>query len=98
MSRYLTFTFAAMLLLSSPVFAQQQQPKGLPARSSPGDYKAHITVAGASYAASVVPPDQLKHVFAFNISKDYVVFEVAIYPQPGSTIDLDPDGFLVRSP
>ena len=94
MSRYLT---GASLLLLGSVICAQQQSKGIPPRSTPADYKGHLTVAGVTYAASLVPADEVKRIFAFDISKSYVVFEVALYPQPNLTSDLNPDGFLARS-
>jgi hypothetical protein len=73
----------------------------VPARSTPDDYAAHISApqanGPATFAASIVSADEVKRLFAFDISKSYVVFEVAVYPKAGSTVDLDPDGFVVRS-
>lgn len=91
---------AALCFGSGLLLAQQQsapQPKGVPARSTADDYTAHISVDGVTYAASLLSADQVKHAFAFDISKNYVVFEVAVYPQVPSSFNLDPDGFVVRS-
>jgi hypothetical protein len=88
---------AAVLLLSCSLLSAQQQPKGIPARSTPADYTAQVTVSGVTYAASLVPPNEVKHLFASDISKRYVVFEVAVYPSAASSVDIDPEGFLVRS-
>jgi hypothetical protein len=95
MSRFVTGT-AGLLLCSAMAFAQQPQSRGVPARSAPGDYAAHVMVDGVTYAASLVPADTVKHVFAFDISKTYVVFEVAVYPNAGSPLKLEPDGFVLR--
>lgn len=94
MRRFVTCA-AALWLCGGVVFAQQ--PRGVPARSTPADYDAHITVNGVTYAASLLSADQVKHAFAFDISRSYVVFEVAAYPQAGTRVDIDPDGFVVRS-
>jgi hypothetical protein len=89
-------TLAASLVLCCGVFAQEQ-PSGVPARSTSADYSAHVTVGGVTYAASLVPPNEVKHVFAFDISKDYVVFEVAVYSPLGSSLQVNPDSFVLRS-
>lgn len=86
---------AALSFGSAMIFAQQ--PRGVPARSSPDDYAAHLSANGVTYAASVLSPAEVKHAFAFDISKSYVVFEVAVYPQSSVRMDLDPDGFIARS-
>ncbi len=99
MFRCLTGT-AGLFFCSALLVAQQigqPAPKGVPARSSPADYTAHISAGGLTYAASLVPADQVKHIFAFDISKNYVVFEVAVYPEASAQADLDPENFIVRS-
>ncbi len=75
---------------------QKQQSRGVPPRTSPADYPAHLELKGANYAAALLSSDQVKHIFAFDISKSYVVFEVAVYPAAGSRLEIDPDGFVVR--
>src|ERR1700684_1861063 len=89
----------AVWLCSSILSAQQAppQPKGGPARSSPTDYTAQVSTGGVTYAAALLSADQVKHAFAFDISKSYVVFEVAVYPQASSPVEIDPDGYIARS-
>ncbi len=79
-------------------FAQQpaQQPRGVPARSTPGEYPAHFESNGTTYAAALISGDEVKHIFAFDISKSYVVFEVAAYPANASRPSIDPSNFLLR--
>lgn len=86
----------SILALAAVNCAAQQQPKGVPARSSPDDYPARVSVDGVTFAAAALSPDQIKHTFAFDISKYYVVFEVAIYPGM-TTPTIDADGFVVRT-
>ncbi len=95
----MTWHCAVFLLAAGSAFAQQlpRQPHGVPARSTPGDYRTHIQVNGITYAASVIPQSEVKRIFAFDISKNYVVFEVAVYPGNANAV-LDPDGFVVRVP
>ncbi len=96
-----TLGSAVLLLAAAPAFSQQfppPQPKGVPARSAPTDYPAHVLVDGVTYGAAVVPSEELKHIFAFDISRSYVVLEVAVYPGTGSAVKLDPEGFVVKLP
>ncbi|MDQ2840589.1 MAG: hypothetical protein M3Y72_06040, partial [Acidobacteriota bacterium] len=88
----LTVLFSVQLGL-----AQARQPHGLPARASANDYAAHVQVGDVTYAASLLSPDQVKHTFAFDVSKMYLVFEVAVYPGGSSTapVPLDPKGFVI---
>ncbi|MBV8071090.1 MAG: hypothetical protein JO270_14370, partial [Acidobacteriaceae bacterium] len=94
MSRW--FAAVAALLAGSVAALAQKQPGGLPPRSSPADYAAQVSVAGLTYAASLVPAVEVKRLFAFDISKSYVVFEVAVYPA-SAVLDLNPDAFVARS-
>ena len=94
MSRW--FAAVAALLAGSVAALAQKQPGGLPPRSSPADYAAQVSVAGLTYAASLVPAVEVKRLFAFDISKSYVVFEVAVYPA-SAVLELNPDAFVARS-
>jgi hypothetical protein len=44
-----------------------------------------------------VPTDQVRHLFAFDISKSYVVFEIACYPGEKLPGQLEPDSFVVKT-
>ena len=90
---------AVLLAAGQIVSGQARQPHGVPARSTPADYMAHVQVGGVTYAASLLSPDELKHTFAFDISKTYVVFEVAVYPEAAqkAPVLLDPEGFVVQT-
>ena len=88
---------ASIALLFSPVLLLAQGAnRGIAPRSAPGDYPAHSAAGGVTFAAAVVPTAQVKKLFAFDISKDYVVFEVASYPGSGNMSQLTADQFLVR--
>lgn len=58
-------------------------------RSKPADYPAHDSVKTAVLAAAIVPPDQVKKMFSNEAAKNYVVVEVAVYPQNGRSFDVD---------
>lgn len=84
--------WAAALLVSGSLLAQQLT--GVSARSKPEDYAVHVSTEGRTYAASLLTAEQVKHIFASDISRKYIVFEIACYPQAGS-IDIHPDSFVV---
>lgn len=87
---------AAAIIIGSSLVAGQNPP-GLHPRATPADYAVTQQSKSATYAASLIPADQVKHLFAIDISKTYVVFEIACYPQSGS-ISLDPTDFVIKSP
>src|ERR1039457_7027682 len=60
-------------------------------RPKPTDYPAHDSVKTAALAAAIVPPEQVKKLFSAETSKNYVVVEVAIYPQDRHSFDIDLD-------
>jgi hypothetical protein len=76
---------------------QDQQPKGIHPRSRPENYAAHLQSNGLTIAAAVVPPNEVKNLFAFDISKNYVVFEVACYPEANGRIQIQADDFVVKA-
>jgi hypothetical protein len=83
------------LMALAGLIAAAQNTTGVHPRSNASDYSASRQAESATYAASVVPANQVKHIFAADISKTYVVFEVACYPGD-SKVDVDPDNFLVK--
>ena len=87
----LTAVSAASLLAQSP------SPYGIHPRQSPADYAAQQQTSDATYAASVVPHDEVKRLFSVDISKTYVVLEVACYPAQGNDVKLSADEFVVRA-
>ena len=74
-----------------------RQPNGVSARATANDYTAKIEVGDTTYAASLVPAAEVKHIFAFDITKTYIVLEVAVYPG-GAHMQLNPDAFVVHIP
>jgi hypothetical protein len=70
---------------------------GIRPRESSADYPAHQKVSGVTVAAAVVPPDQVKKLFATDLNAGgYIVIEVAIYPEAGNEIDVSSGDFLLR--
>ncbi len=69
---------------------------GVPARPSATDYPVQQAVPSGTIAAALVPPDQVGKLFSSEIAKKYMVIEVAIYPAPGHSFDVEPPDFLLR--
>ncbi len=86
-----------LALCSTLLLLGQDQPKGVHPRNRPEDYSAHVQSNGLTIAATVVPPSEVKDLFAFDISKNYVVFEVACYPEANGRIQLQEDDFVIKT-
>jgi len=80
-----TFRLAGVLLAS---LAAADDTRVAP-RAKPTDYPAHDSVKAAVLAAAVVPPDQVKKIFSADTAKQYVVVEVAVYPEDGHSLNVD---------
>jgi hypothetical protein len=91
-------TLAAALLEAAAVTAlfAQQAPYGIHPRSSPTEYAVSLQTPSGTYAASLVPSDEVKRLFAVDISKTYIVLEVACYP-PAGPVQISPEDFLIKS-
>lgn len=69
---------------------------GVPARSSAVEYPVQQDVKKGTIAAAIVSPDQVGKRFSSEIAKKYIVVEVAVYPAPGQSFDVEPLDFLLR--
>jgi len=76
--------FSGAGLLAALAFASD----GVRPRPSSADYPASTPTRTAIIGATLAPADQVKKVLPAEISKKYVVVEVAFYPQPGSSVDV----------
>jgi hypothetical protein len=56
----------------------------VPPRASVTDYPAHDSVLGAA----IVPASQVSKVFSGAVAKDYIVVEVAVFPENAQSLDL----------
>jgi hypothetical protein len=91
--------FAAIL---TPLASAQTPTTGVHARATAADYAVSQQTNHATYAASLIPADQVKHLFPIDISKTYLVFEVACYPSQSGPVALNPVAvnprdFLIKS-
>jgi len=85
----------AVLLVFTFCLAADEAPKGIPARPAASDYAAKAQFQQATFAASLLPAKQVQHLFAFDISKSYLVFEVACYNE-GPALKLSREAFVVK--
>ena len=77
-----------------PAFAQNP---GITPRPAAADYPAHAAAGNLTIGAAVVPPEQVKKIFAADINRaGYVVLEIAVYPDKDQQPDLTPADFLLR--
>jgi hypothetical protein len=87
---------AAVLVAMIFCLSADEAPKGIPARPAASDYAAKAEWQHASFAASLVPAKQVEHLFAFDISKTYVVFEVACYASDDKALKISREAFVVK--
>jgi hypothetical protein len=89
--------FVAILALGAfCLFADDPHPKGVHPRATPDDYAVKATGGNATYAASLVPAEQAKHLFAFDITGKYLVFEIACFPGENKSVQIDADDFAIK--
>ena len=71
---------------------------GIPPRKSSSDYPAHEAAGGMTLAAALLTPAEGRNVFTADLDRaGYLVFEVAVYPDPGGQFDMAPDQFTLRA-
>ncbi len=74
-----------------------KSPDGIRPRPGPSDYPAQEKTAGVTMAAQVIPPSQVRKIFATDLNKGgYIVIEVAVYPEDGKAVDLSASDFMLR--
>jgi len=71
--------------------------QGVAPRASASDYDARQSLSAGTLAASVIPAKQIEKLFSGRIAKDYVVIEVAVYPENGQNFDLDWFDFALKT-
>jgi len=70
---------------------------GIRPRDSSADYPAHERAGGITVAAVVVPPAQVRKIFATDLNRGgYIVVEVGVYPENGRAVDLSSADFFLR--
>jgi hypothetical protein len=87
---------AAVLVALMFCLSADEPPKGIPARPAPSDYAAKAEWQHATFAASLVPQKQVEHLFAFDISRTYLVFEVACYAGNENALKISREAFVVK--
>jgi hypothetical protein len=70
--------------------------KGVSPRASASDYDARQSTTDATLAAAIVPARQIEKLFSAEIARQYIVLEVAVYPQSGQTFDVDWFDFALK--
>lgn len=84
------------LLLLTCLLVADDAPQGVPARPAPSDYATRTQYQNATFAASIVPSKQVEHLFAFDISKSFLVFEVACYADSNAGLKISREAFVVK--
>jgi hypothetical protein len=83
---------ALMLVAVIAAFASN----GIRPRGSAADYPTHVTSDGVTIAAAVLPPAQVRKIFAADLnSGGYIVIEVAVYPETAPEVDVSSGDFML---
>ncbi len=70
---------------------------GLRPRGNAADYPADVSAGDAAIGASVVPPDQVRKLFATDLNRaGYIVIEVGVYPAARG-VDVTAGDFMMRT-
>ncbi len=69
---------------------------GVPPRAASTDYPVHDRADAATIAAVIIPTNQVSKMFSPEIAKQYIVVEVAIYPENGVPFDVKSSDFALR--
>ena len=90
-----------LFLAGSSLVVGQNPPvnspsEGVRPRAQATEYASQARNDRAILAASVIPRDQVKQRFAYDISKTYVVMEVACFPGTPGPLNLRTGDFQVR--
>jgi hypothetical protein len=84
-------------IVAGALLVSAQTPYGVHPRSSPSDYAVSQQTASATFAASIIQRDEVKRLFAVDISNSYIVIEVGIYPSQSGPVQIAADDFLVKA-
>jgi len=86
---------ALLPLLTAAVLLAGDAP-GIPPRAA-AEYAAHSSANGVTLAASVVPAERVKKLFSKDLDHaGYIVVEVAVIPESGTTADFGSDEFTLK--
>jgi len=89
--------FGVVLMLGTLCsYGQEPARKGVHPRTTSDDYAVKAQGKGVAYAASLVPAEQAKQLFAVDITGKFLVFEIACFPQDGQWLELDSDDFVLK--
>jgi hypothetical protein len=80
---------------NAPAKDGQTETRGMPPRTTPGDYQAHAQAGAVTIAAEFdghSVPTQQKTLS----TEEFVAIETALYGPPGTRIKLSPDDFALR--
>jgi len=69
---------------------------GVPPRASSADYPVRRDTPNATIAAAPLPPDLAKKIFPPEVTGNFVVVEVAVFPLEGQTADVESFDFGLK--
>jgi len=86
-----------MPMLAASLLLATDHP-GVRPRATAKDYPAYDSADGITIAAAVVPADRVQHQLSRELVKSgYTVLEIAIYPDPGKSLNVSCDNFSMAA-
>jgi hypothetical protein len=83
----------ALLLLATAAFAG---PKGTVPRSEARVYPLHGESGDIGVGAKLLTREEARKTFVSDVNRCCLVFEIAVYPEPGKSVDVSLDSFALR--
>lgn len=89
-------TMAVLILGSLTLVASAADQTGIKARPKPADHQAQASLTGFQVGASCLSRLDVQKGFSSELNRGYLVIEVAVYPESGKPVEIDPRDFFLR--
>ncbi len=70
--------------------------QGIKPRAQAADFPAQTEGKDFTLGAARIPADEVQAAFTTDLSRRYIVVEVAVYPRNGQPVDVNADDFVLR--
>ncbi len=87
---------AAIILTLLTTVASAADQKGIAARPKPTDHQSRARMTDLQIGASCLTRVEVQREFSSDLNRGYLVVEVAVYPENGKSVELDPGQIFLR--
>jgi hypothetical protein len=89
-------TLAAIIMILSVGASLGADKQGIAARPKPTDHQAQTAITDSQIGASCLSRVDVQREFSTELNRGYMVVEVALYPENGKSVELDPGQIFLR--